>query len=182
MGAVTREAPTGSRVPVHESDYRHIVWRVSTPQGGTWNLTVYEYILPLGQESQAPIPEYLPDFLVQASLKTDVTMQAFITTPVEDRVPGHPIHVAASLSDNAPITGALVWAGVEKPSGGGIIYIILYDDSAHDDGAARDGVYAGTFYQTGEQGSYNMTVGAYGYSPSLDEYFVRRKVVFLHIA
>ena len=182
MGNVTLQDPNGNFVSPFESNWRHIVWRVSTPLGGTWVLTVYEYLIPSDQAIEAPIPEYLPDYLVQASLQADVTMQAFITTPVEDRVPGHPIQVAASLSDNAPITGALVWAGVEKPSGGDVIYIFLYDDGAHDDGAASDGVYAGTFYQTGEQGSYNMTVGAYGYSPSLDRYFLARKVLSFHMA
>jgi len=181
MGSVYLQDPNGNYVSPFETEYLHKVWRVSTPQGGTWTLTVNEYIIPTGQETEAPAPDYLPSYLVQASLKTDVTMDAFITTPVEDRVPGHPIQVAATLSDNAPITGALVWAAVEKPSGS-MVYFYLYDDGAHDDGAADDGVYAGTFYQTGEQGSYNLTVTGYGYSPSLGENFYRYKVLSFHMA
>lgn len=171
--------PNETLVPPFQIDSRHVVWRVPNPMAGQWLLHLEPYPGPSTNELAAPTE--LPAYLVQASLKTDVTMDAFITTPPEERVPGHPIRFAASLTDNAPITGASVVAFVEKPDGvlGGAI---LFDDGNHGDGAADDGIYAGTFYQTGQQGSYNVTILAAGYSPSLDANFVRSKVLSFHMA
>jgi hypothetical protein len=108
-------------------------------------------------------------------------MNAYLATPVEDRVPGHPMAVVASLTDNAPILNASVLATVEKPSGG-LVYFWLWDDGNHGDGVADDGIYAGTFYQTGENGSYNLTINASAYSPSLDEYVSRSAILSFHMA
>jgi hypothetical protein len=108
-------------------------------------------------------------------------MDAYITTPVAERVPGHPINVIASLTDDAPIKSATVGALVERPSGG-LNFFYMYDDGKHEDGSANDGIYGGTFHQTGENGSYNITVYAHGYSPSLGENFNRQKVLSFHMA
>ena len=58
----------------------------------------------------------------------------------------------------------------------------MYDDGNHEDGIAGDGVYGGTFYGTGQDGSYNVTIAALGYSPSLGENFYRSKVLSFHMA
>ena len=65
----------------------------------------------------------------------------------------------------------------------GTPYVLtLFDDGAHGDGEANDGVYANTFYQTGMAGSdsgagsYNVTVVANGMSPLADA-FTRQKVL-----
>jgi Mg-chelatase subunit ChlD len=179
---VTLLKPDGTFELPFAIDSRHLVWRVSSPQGGDWIL----YIPAFGQllQNNEPSQGYLVHYLVQASIKADVTMDAYITTPVEERVPGHPINVVGSLTDDAPITPgapALMAALVEKPSGG-LISFWMYDDGNHEDGAANDGIYGGTFYATGENGSYNITVYAYGYSSSIGEYFNRQKVLSFHVA
>jgi hypothetical protein len=159
-------------LPVGQDD-RHQVWRVSAPQGGNWVLYIPSF------------PRFtLPHYLIQASLKSDVTLDAYITTPLAERVPGHPINIVASLTDSAPITPSTPgWAGVliERPTLGTIAFW-LFDDGNHEDGAANDGIYGGTFYQTGENGSYNVTVYGGGYSPSLGEYFNRQKILSFHLA
>ncbi len=181
MGNVWLRDPNDVIIPYFHNSGRHIVWREPTPLGGTWTLEVNQYILPLGETGPQATPDQLPDYLVQASIKTDVTMDVFLTTPVEDRVPGHPVTIAASLTDNAPITDTLALASVEKPDGTSYAFL-LWDDGAHEDGGADDGLYAGTFYQTGQQGSYNVTVYALGFSPSLGEDFYREKALSFHMA
>jgi Mg-chelatase subunit ChlD len=181
MGDTVLRNPLENAIPYFHRDTRHVVWRIPNPMAGQWLLYLYQYVIPMEDSSEIEAPTELPAYLVQASLKTDVTMDAFITTPPEQRVPGQLIHFAASLTDNAPITGALVGAIVEKPNGmfGGAI---LFDDGNHDDGDANDGIYGGTFYQTGQQGSYNVTIVAVGYSPSLGANFSRSKVLSFHMA
>jgi len=166
--------PNGSYAPRFEQTPRHIVWRVTAPLGGQWVITIPS------TSTRLPLVHYL----LQASIKSDVTLNAYITTPLEDRVPGHPINLAASLTDNAPITPdapAYVAALVERPSGG-LVPFWLLDDGNHDDGKAKDGIYGGRFYQTGENGSYNVTVYAIGYSASLGENFSRQQVLSFHMA
>ena len=169
-GAVTLLQPNGTYAPVFEQTSRHQVYRVAAPIGGDWIFHVSTY---------PGVP--LADYLVQASVKSDVTMDAFISTPVEDRVPGHSIHVIASLTDDAPILGATLGALVERPSGG-LDFFFMYDDGKHGDGAPDDGIYGGKFHHTGENGSYNITVYAHGYSPSLGDYFDRQQVLSFHMA
>lgn len=181
MGDVFLQNPDGVSVAPFHTDLRHMVWRVTNPPGGAWTLILNQYIIPLDQPDAPDVPEALPPYLVQASIKTDVTMEAFITTPYEQRVPGQPVSFVASLTDNAPITGALVLAGVEKPDGSTYNFW-MWDDGMHQDGAAADGVYGGTFYQTGQNGSYNVTILAYGYSSALDANFLRAKTVSFHMA
>jgi Mg-chelatase subunit ChlD len=174
--------PDEHLVAPFQSDGRHAVWRVPNPMAGTWLLYLYAWQGPTQESSQVTAPTYdLPAYLVQASLKTDVTMDAFIVTPVNERVPGQLIRFAASLSDNAPISGAGVIAVVEKPDHT-LGATILFDDGNHEDGEANDGIYVGDFYQTGQQGSYNVTILAGGYSPSLDSNFLRSKVLSFHMA
>jgi uncharacterized protein YegL len=181
MGSSWLRNPNGVVVPLFKSDSRHRVWRVTNPIGGVWTLEVNEYIIPQGEQIAPDAPELLPDYLIQATIKTDVRMDAFITTPHPERVPGQPVSFVASLNDNAPITAALVLASVEKPDGS-TYNMWLWDDGSHNDGAAGDSVFGGTFHQTGQLGSYNVTIGAYGYSPVLDEYFYRWKVLSFHMA
>ncbi len=188
LGNVWLRDPNNSIVPAFKQDYQHIVWRVTTPMGGPWRLELNEYIIPKGQEADPNAPQFLPPYLVQASIKTDVTMDAMITTPLQDNgyghlqlPPGMPVNFVASLTDSAPITGSLVLAVVEKPDASLSAFWML-DDGNHEDGAANDGVYGGTFYQTGQNGSYNITVYGYGFSPALGEYFSRQKVLSFHMA
>ena len=182
LGNVYLRDPEGTVVNSFQDDTKHMVWRVAAPQDGIWTLEVNELIISDGAQAEPESPSALPNYLVQASLKTEVAMEVFITTPVEERVPGHPIRIAAMLMDDGPMTGGLIWAAVEKPSGGDAVNAWMYDDGEHDDGEAGDGVYAGIFYQTAEQGSYNVTVNAYVDSPSLGESIERHLILSFHTA
>jgi len=156
--------PGGNVVDEFEVDTRHAVWRVPTPASGTWVLTAYNGGIA---------------YLVQGALRSDVTMDAYLTTPVEERAPGVPMGIVASLTDTGPILGAWVIASIETPSGG-VQYLWLWDDGAHDDGAANDGLYGNTFYATGAAGSYNVTVNGWGSSP-LSGPFSRQVILSFHL-
>ncbi len=149
--------PLTTTVPIFESDFRHTVWRVSTPAAGTWRLLVYG-------SNQVGTGTSLPPYFVHGSLKSQTTLNAFIDTPLSDRLPGAPEHILALLTDNQPILGAAITADVTRPDGV-VTTITLHDDGAHGDGAANDGVYGQNFYNTGLAGSYSVLVKADGVSP-----------------
>jgi hypothetical protein len=87
--------------------------------------------------------------------------------------------IVTSLTDAAPITGATVLAGVTAPNGTPYLFL-LFDDGLHDDGAANDGIYGNTFYNTGQAGSYNVNVIAGGTSP-INGSFVRQQITSFHL-
>jgi hypothetical protein len=107
-------------------------------------------------------------------------MDVYLTTPLEERTPGVPLGIAASLTDNGPIGGATVQAHVENPAGT-IFDITLYDDGSYGDGEANDGIYANNFYYTGLPGSYNVTINADGTS-SLSGAFHREGLLSFHLS
>lgn len=171
--------PSDQFIAPFQSDVRHRVWRVTNPPGGVWHLFLQTQIPQVRESERAEQVEFLPDYLIQAALVSDVTMDVYLTAPLEERTPGVPMQIVASLTDNGPITGASVIASVEKP-GGAMVNLPLYDDGAHGDGAAGDGIYAHTFTQTGAPGSYGVTVTATGNSP-LSGAFTRQKILSFHI-
>ncbi|MBN2146631.1 MAG: VWA domain-containing protein [Anaerolineales bacterium] len=175
---VTLTDPNSNIVSPVNRDTRHIVWRVASPLGGNWVLYIPAFTGPdLKEGTQGG---YISDYLVQATVKSDVTLDVFIATPPEERLTGTPIQVLASLTDIAPITGAVMFGLVENPSGG-LSWLWFWDDGLHNDGAADDGLYGATFYQTSLDGSYNLTVYASGYSDYLDTSFVRQQVLSFHM-
>jgi len=161
--------------PTLQLEGRHLVWRVPTPQQGVWHMMAY------GQ-NQSGIPgTLLPPYYVQGSLKSAVTMNAYVDTPMDQRAIGAPIHIVALLNDTQPILGATVFATVTRPlPDGNNIRIQLFDDGLHGDGAANDGVYGRNFYHTGLAGSYQVFVQGKGTSP-LSGAFTREALLSFHL-
>ncbi len=160
---------------------RHIVWRIATPKQGDWTLTFQTQIPGLASTGAQPTQqtEWLPSYLIHSSVRSDVTMDVYLATPVDERTPGTPMPIIASLTDTGPIANATVVASIVKPDAS-TKDVTLYDDGNHGDGAADDGIYSGTFYQTGLPGSYNVTVEATGNS-SVNGDFTRQAVLSFHI-
>ena len=169
----------GSVVPVTQADQYHRIWRVSTPKAGLWKLRV----LTAGNKNQG-VGGLLPAYFVQGAIKTAVTMNAFIDTPMDQRVPGEPIHIVALLTDNKPIKGATVSAHITGPvpvDGNPQQYdVTLHDDGLHGDGAANDGAYGNWFYHTSLAGSYPVLVKAVGNS-AIAGNFTREAVLAFHL-
>ena len=162
---------------------RHIVWRVSTPPSGNWQLIIdYEFQGPSAAAVDAPAQEeLLPEYLVQAAVKSDVILDVDLPVAPADRVSGVPMPIVASLTEFGPVTGASVVALITTPVGT-LNGVTLYDDGLHGDGAANDGVYANTYYNTGlggidsGAGSYTVNVIASGSTPNAGP-FVRQKLL-----
>jgi hypothetical protein len=175
-GLIRLRDPLDNIISPFQSESRHRVWRVTNPMGGEWTLSL---VTQIPGEAPEQGGEFLPPYLVQAAVESDVTMDLYLTTPVEDRVPGVPMGIVTSLTDAAPITGATVLAGVTAPNGTPYLFL-LFDDGLHEDGAANDGIYGNTFYNTGQPGSYNVNVIAGGTSP-INGSFVRQQITSFHL-
>lgn len=175
IGTVQLRNPSNAVVPATGFDSRHRTWRVPTPAGGSWSLLIETQIPGLQAEvGPAQSGEFLPPYLIQASLRSDVTMDVYLPTPLNERTPGVAMPIVASLTDTGPIRNAVVNASIIKP-GGATATVRLYDNATHGDGVANDGLYTGTFYQTGAPGTYTLSVSASGTSP-LSGAFVRQDV------
>jgi hypothetical protein len=179
MVSTSLSSPDGTFIDPFKEDSRHIVYRVPSPQGGNWSLLIGNpppIIKGAGDEvTPQQSGEMLPPYLIHAALRSDTTMDVALPTPLDERRPGAPMVIVASLTDTAPISGATVRARVTAPDGG-VRTLSLYDDGLHGDGAAGDGVYGGTYWHTAFAGSYTVLVTATG-SGSLSGPFTREKVL-----
>ncbi len=159
------------------SDTRHLVWRVPLPTPGDWKIVVSPIIPGVAAAANTPDAPAAPEasqtnFLVEASLVSDLSLDLFLGLAPADRIVGKPMPIFVSLSDNVPLTGATVVAQITAPNGA-LYNRTLFDDGAHGDGAANDGFYGNTFYQTYQTGTYLLVADASGTSP-LNGAFDRR--------
>lgn len=156
---------------------RHLLWRVASPGAGDWKVEVSP-IIP-GVVAAAPAactPDSIPrtDFLVEAALVSDVTLDAFLGLLPEERFAGKAMPVFALLSDHQPLPGATVHATSERTGE----MVQLFDDGAHNDGTANDGVYGGLLLDTFQPGGYPVLVSATGVSPLNGAYTRRARLSF----
>jgi Mg-chelatase subunit ChlD len=128
------------------SDTHHQL-RVANPTPGTWTATV---------EILKPTPEYH----LMLSGKSTTTLIAAVGGDPEAHAPGEPVPIYGILSDNAPIAGATVEALVTGPQRSAT-RVQLYDDGAHGDGQAGDGLYANQFVPD-LAGGYGVKLAAEG--------------------
>lgn len=157
--------------PLTLSDSRHFFWRVPAPQAGDWKVKVSP-IIPGRSASAAD--EDRTDFLVEAALVSDLTMQAFLGLALDERLAGKPMPLMVLLSDSAGIKGATVTGTV--PRTGEVV--TLFDDGQHGDGAADDGFYGGLIKQTHQPGGYSVIIEADGNSPLNGPFNRRGRVSF----
>lgn len=169
---ITLRNAEGYTVPVFKASARHLVWRVANPVGGDWTLELavpvigrlFDEILNFFISSaHAQSSEYLPPYLVHVALRSETRMDMYFPLPTEERIVSTTMPILVSLADTGPIVGADVTADIYRPDGG-TSSLALYDDGAHGDGAANDGIYGATFYQTQAEGSYIVFVQAAGNS------------------
>ncbi|MEA3397624.1 MAG: VWA domain-containing protein [Chloroflexota bacterium] len=143
-----------------QTDNTHDQYRIITPQGGIWEVT----LTYLSGKSEI---EYLA-FLAAPS-KT--VMGFHLGLPPAERVMGAEMLMLAYLADHKPIAGATVSVTVGLPNTEWQI-VELFDDGKHDDGKADDGVYANT-YVLPDTGLYQLKVWGGGEDNS-GQHFVRR--------
>ena len=111
------------------STYTNEVWRVPNPEPGTWEITVRgapgEYYVSAGARSDLEL------FLLGEGRHT------------WDGDPDQPI-VVGFINNGEPVQGAAVTAWVTAPNGVRT-KVTLYDDGAHGDTLAGDGIYANAY-------------------------------------
>ncbi|MCA9432755.1 MAG: VWA domain-containing protein, partial [Candidatus Omnitrophica bacterium] len=153
---VTLTDPEGGTHPATNSIVnRHKVFRIGSPIPGQWKIEL--------QCAQGSEFCFGAEYLVEAAVKSSLTMDMFFVLPVEERIVGTPMPVLVSLTDTGPIKGAIVGLGIEDPLGASS-GILLFDDGLHGDGEAGDGIYGNTIFNTSAQGTYRVQSVAIGNS------------------
>jgi hypothetical protein len=132
-------------------------YSVLSPMPGEWQMQVTGVDVAPGGET------------ITASVSGSTDLTLFVDFDKIEYIPNEPIVVIAELEDSlGPILGASVVANVQTPSITDTL--TLYDDGAHQDGAADDGVYANSYTNTSERGSYTFKVDASGTSNTGDAF------------
>jgi len=149
LDVVLRDPDGNTHQPFKELSDHHIVYRIGAPLPGAWQ---FEVICDFGNINKGAC---LGDYLVEASVKSSLTMDLFLPLPLEERKQAIPMPILASLTDTGPITDALVAVTVTDPFGVGT-FLFLFDDGNHGDGAAGDGIYGNTYFGTYNPGSYKV--------------------------
>ncbi|MEM7128623.1 MAG: VWA domain-containing protein [Chloroflexota bacterium] len=156
------------------TDSRHLLWRVPAPMAGQWRVVVGPNIPGVVAAGVEGDEKLRTDYLVEASLISDLTMEVFLGLSVEERIAGKAMPLLVALTDTGPLTGATVQATVERTGE----TLTLFDDGLHGDGAAGDGFYGGLIKQTQQAGGYSVVVDASGNSDLFGEYDRRARVSF----
>ena len=180
MPLVTLRDPEGNSVAPRYLEVTHALFSVPLPESGIWTVELHPYRTgPV----EFPITYDYGYYLIEASVKSKITMEAFLGLPVEKRVVGVQLPVLVFLTDTKPITGAKIEAHISAPEladpipwGGETIR--LFDDGMHGDGRADDGVYAGIFSNTYRDGIYDMKIVAEGESPIAGSFRREAKFAF----
>jgi len=129
-------------------------YQLAAPTPGLWTLEVLAIDVPAGGE----------DYNTYAMV--DSPLRAILHTDSTSYDTGTPVTVQVDLTDGQPILGATVTARVTPPEGSPLPeeQLVLYDDGAHNDGAAADGVYANQFTSVLWPGNYTVAADALGES------------------
>lgn len=170
--------PDGVQIPFTRNDTRHLQYRVQNPMAGDWHVAIF-YTPPGEPDGRfgAPDSGLQFDYIVEAAVKSDLTMDLFLGLPMEERQIGNPMPILISLSDLNPLPGATVNGVVTTPSGTDYP-MTFFDDGAHGDAAPGDGFYGNTFYFTSQPGSYQVRAKGVGESTLHGEYIRRARASF----
>ena len=178
---VTLRDPDGNVIPPKYEEENHILYSVALPKSGAWTVELMRSTSVSGEFSQPVAYGY---YLIEVSVKSKATLEAFLGLPPEKRIIGAKMPVLAFLTDTEPLSGATIDVEITTPEveTGTLpseIYVLhLYDDGVHGDGRANDGVYAGIFPTTGRTGIYDMKVKADGYSSLAGNFHRETKLAF----
>jgi hypothetical protein len=133
---------------------------ITNPISGTWQMRTRIYDTgPCAQQPAAPTATY--DFMQNISAETDVVLDGRLLNLDQGRgMAGQAVPIVGTLlSHDGLVPGALLVGLVEKPGGSDLLF--LFDDGAHSDGGAADGIYGWDYTQTGVGGSYNVRIVAF---------------------
>ncbi|MGA1840600.1 MAG: thrombospondin type 3 repeat-containing protein [bacterium] len=178
--------PNGvEHMPLYVEDTHHI-YRISMPQPGIWTIWIQsdEFIPQRSiRYNGVPIRGY---YFLEVTVKSKVTLDVYLGIPLEERIIGTRIPIFVFLTDTSSITNATIRLEIITPEhevteGLPPEIAYLYDDGNHEDGKTDDGVYAGTFYKTSQEGIYTAKVIANGYSPLTGDNFKRESKLAFNV-
>jgi hypothetical protein len=174
-GWIRFRKPNGEEISLTpaQSDSLHHLYRIQAPEAGEWTVMVSNsFGAAYAAGTSSPNDTCSPcELLVEVAVKSDLTLNAFLGLPVEQRLVGNAMPIYVSLADDQPLPGATIDIRVQTPDG--LYDVALYDDGLHGDGGNGDGFYAGILYQTYWHGAYDAVVTASGVSP-VNGVFMRR--------
>ena len=126
----------------------YIIYEIPNPEPANWTLEV----------TALNVSESGCNYSIMAFMETNLFVG--VGTDKKEYKPNDPIKIYAYVQyDDAPLEGAIVIAEIKKsvlpPE-----KISLFDDGAHDDGEANDGIYANTYDDSSVSGAYGISVNA----------------------
>lgn len=166
-------------LPPTQTYLTHHVYHIAGPEPGEWTMLINQPAMANVANADSPdlvIDPYPHELMAEASLSSDLALNAFLGLPVAQRLVGNAMPIYASLADSQPIPGATVNAAISGPTG--VYNVPLYDDGQHGDGGSGDGFYGGTFYRTQAHGAYNLVVTASGISDRSGAFMRRQRLGF----
>jgi hypothetical protein len=126
------------------------------------------------------------EYLAVLSAHSDVSMWLLFGLSPAERTVGADMPVNVALVDHKPVTGAVVTVTI--PMGNQEYELLrLYDDGAHKDGEADDGLYGNT-YHLSRPGSYTVKAVAEGHDNQGDpftryatrSFYVRPRLLYIY--
>lgn len=146
-----------------------------TPQSGTPGVTYFDLNVGFGVFANYQLDDMMPGTWGYNLTVTDVesavayrllyragrNISINLTAP-QWMSAGEPLLLSASLSHNGTrLASGTVIARIERPDTSSAM-LDLFDDGAHGDGMADDGVYANTYANTNQGGYYGILITASG--------------------
>lgn len=119
---------------------------VSDPEAGEWGVEI----------SGVDVPQPEAVTLAASEVGTPVHQQLVVPDGVSA---GDPL-VLQTVVQGASSDSADAWAELRRPAGA--VAVQLFDDGAHDDGGAGDGVFGASTWATPEAGTYDVAVTVTG--------------------
>lgn len=158
----------------------YVYYRITSSalETGAWTMQVTGGSISTVAAKGIVITAASEPYSVHVTGQSDLTLHLYLDHT--DYLTGEPIKLIATLSDNQPLLSVIVTVQVQLASQT-VRTVTLYDDGAHGDGAANDGVYAQTFGGVFTPGSYTFAAHAEGTS-NLGGSFVRHAECSTYIA
>jgi len=169
--------------PVGSRSYA-TVFRIATPQVGTWSWQHVRTITPPTSAEPAVFVEQAVRGPVRLFAMADVLERWLIDDFGEASDDGRVAHrfafIRAMPSDGQAVLGAAVSAEVMDPDGQ-TTTVQLADDGLHADDMANDGVYGAFLEDTTLAGTYQVAIQLSGTSSVTGAPFQRQKKLALHL-
>lgn len=127
-----------------------IAYLINNPEHGNWVMNI----------SAKDVSSKGRDYFVAVYLESNITISLDTIKDVYNQ--NEYINIIANLqSNNIPLVGALVTAGITRPNDTED-NLSLFDDGSHGDAQANDGTYSGIYTNTCRGGIYDIVVHASG--------------------